>query len=260
MNTPEISALVIEDELIFSRLLENELSKSIQKIDVYQNTQDGFDHLKNHKPDLIFVDNFLPGKDGVDVLKDYKEISPNSKVILMSGALDIRAISEAIMKGADFLLNKKVDLSGSLKPILECEIKKTKAINSRPNENNDVIHIAVLEDEEIFSLHINWILNGLAKNTKITSFKNTMDFVESLVEREVYDYVFSDYYLVDNNIKSIMPMIKTKIPNSKIVVFSSKADVQQAIDLKNLGIDFFIEKDENWKVHFLNTLKEFNLF
>ena len=178
----------------------------------------------------------------------------------MSSALDISFISEAIMNGADFLLNKKMDLADSLKPILDGCSRNVKAIVHSRRTESEITRIAVLEDEEIFSLHINWILNGLSKKTEITSFKNALDFVESLVKEDIYDFVFSDYYLVDSTIKSIMPMIKGKIPESKIMVFSSKADVKDAVELKNSGIDIFIEKGENWKVQFLQALKELGLF
>jgi len=186
----------------------------------------------------------------------------------MSSAFDITIVSEAIEKGADFILNKKQNLDEVLDPIIKSIQQQKQSVNSENfvekttfQKSNDAPKIiAILEDEETFSLNLQWILNSLAKKTVIHSFSNSADFIGALIENTQFDFVFSDLYLDESTLKDAMEFIKNKIPNSKLVVLSAQADVNDAIELKTRGIDYFIKKDTNWKFNFLNVLRKLELY
>ena len=262
-----MKTIIIEDEELFTLKLKNHLESEEFLIETSQNVNDGEKKIKEHQPDIVFLDNFLPGKEGVSSIELLKKTAPDIKVIFMSSSFDITLVTKAIENGADFLLNKRQNLNESLAPILNA-IRNTRTSNNsiKETENHSeskfegIRRIAIIEDEETFSLQLNWILNSLSMKPRIRSFTNSFDFMEALINGDSFDYLFSDLYLDETTIKEIMPFIQTKIPDAKTIILSSQPDVNDAIDLKNLGIYNFIEKNENWKVNFLNTLKSLGFF
>jgi len=59
---------------------------------------------------LCFLDLFLPDVNGVDVLKTIKEISPQTKVIVMTAGVVTRSMQESIEKDAYMFIPKPFDL------------------------------------------------------------------------------------------------------------------------------------------------------
>jgi len=260
-----MTALIIEDELIFATQLKSHLTAYFENVYAAKHVKDGLEFFDSHRIDIIFLDNFLPGKDGLVAIEDFKNLNPECAVVLMSGVLDIAVISEGLRNGADYILNKRMQLGEGLPPIMRAFKNADKESESSIYRNsiafdNQSIRIAILEDEETFSYHINWILTGLSQETQIKAFKSVTDFVESLVYETHYDVILSDYYLLGGTIKQIIPVIKAKVPDARIGVFSAQAEIQDAVDVSNLGIDFFIQKDDNWRINFLTELQKMNLF
>lgn len=58
------------------------------------------------KPDLILLDIKMPKLSGLDVLPEIKTISPNTKIIIISGYEDTGVIKEALKRGATDYLAK----------------------------------------------------------------------------------------------------------------------------------------------------------
>ncbi len=59
---------------------------------------------------LCFLDVFLPDIDGVEVLKQIKNISPQTKVVMMTAGIITNNMKETIEKDAYFFLPKPFDL------------------------------------------------------------------------------------------------------------------------------------------------------
>jgi two-component system nitrate/nitrite response regulator NarL len=60
-------------------------------------------------PDLILLDNHLPGVSGVDALRDLREASPRSRVMMLTVSEDERDLADALRNGAQGYLLKTVD-------------------------------------------------------------------------------------------------------------------------------------------------------
>jgi len=109
--------LIVDDEPSIGR----EFSKILQ--------DEGFDTITaasgaevcgliaQHELDLIILDIWLPGRDGLEVLQDIKRQAPSMPVIMMSGHADIAAALKAISLGAIDFLEKPFSLEPTLKKI-----------------------------------------------------------------------------------------------------------------------------------------------
>ncbi|HAH31960.1 MAG TPA: hypothetical protein DCL44_06575 [Elusimicrobia bacterium] len=58
------------------------------------------------KPEVVFLDLLLPGKSGVEILKELREIDPKPKIIILT-AVDQEEIDRMLAdKGADAIMRK----------------------------------------------------------------------------------------------------------------------------------------------------------
>ena len=63
------------------------------------------DRVKENSPDLIIMDIKMPGRNGIDVLKEIKSIDPKSLVIIMTAYGTTETAIEAMKYGAfDYIL------------------------------------------------------------------------------------------------------------------------------------------------------------
>ena len=68
------------------------------------------EQIKTHDPEIVFLDYRLPGMDGLDLLKEIREIDPKIPVVMMTafGAMDVAI--KAMQRGAYEYLTKPLDL------------------------------------------------------------------------------------------------------------------------------------------------------
>ncbi|MDB5190528.1 MAG: sigma-54-dependent Fis family transcriptional regulator [Segetibacter sp.] len=91
---------IVEDDLWYSSMLEYYLSLNpdyvIQKFD----TAKAFLSKIHEKPDVVTLDYSLPDITGDKLLSQIKEISPDTKVIIISGQEDVKIALDLLKKGA----------------------------------------------------------------------------------------------------------------------------------------------------------------
>ncbi len=100
--------LIIDDEPIIRKGIKNIINWKQLNCEVCAEASDGAEGLELIKkllPEIILTDIRMPGLDGLDMLKQVKDIVPNSKIIIVSGYREFDYVHEAIKCGAfDFLL------------------------------------------------------------------------------------------------------------------------------------------------------------
>jgi two-component system response regulator YesN len=104
--------VIIEDEKLFL----NDLVAQIKQCDLpfiisgtAYNAYTGFDLIVREKPDLILSDIRMPGKDGLSLLKEVREIYPYMRYVLISGYMDFNYAKTGITFGVKDYLLKPVD-------------------------------------------------------------------------------------------------------------------------------------------------------
>jgi len=109
MTQEPISIFIVEDDAVYSKVLAHFLSLNpdfrLRKFDSAK------DFLKavHEKPDIVTLDYTLPDSTGDKILSQIKEISPDTKVIVISGQGDIKIAVDLFRKGAHDYIVKDED-------------------------------------------------------------------------------------------------------------------------------------------------------
>jgi DNA-binding NtrC family response regulator len=101
--------LIVDDEekirKILSRLLEDE-EYSVKSV---EDGQKAIAILNSYKPDVIIMDQNMPGLNGIDAMKAIKEKNPNLTIIIITAHGAVSLAVDAIKKGAYDYLEKPFD-------------------------------------------------------------------------------------------------------------------------------------------------------
>ena len=96
--------LIVDDEKNIRRSVEMILQNEDHTIHQAENGKDAIQALKEKKMDLVLLDLLMPEMNGIETLKQVKEINPDVVVVMMSGHGTIENAVEAVKLGAyDFI-------------------------------------------------------------------------------------------------------------------------------------------------------------
>lgn len=104
-----LKILVVEDNLADFLLLKENIHQSkvpIAGIQLAETLKEAIEQLRQNKPDIVFLDLYLPDSNGLESFNELKEYTASSAVIILSGLSDTRVALEAIALGAQDYLNK----------------------------------------------------------------------------------------------------------------------------------------------------------
>lgn len=106
-----IRILVVDDHTLFRRGLTALLARD-PLLHVVGDAADAGEALRRAQdlqPDLILLDNHLPGVDGVNVLPSLLEAVPNARVLMLTVSEDERDLAAALRGGASGYLLKTIE-------------------------------------------------------------------------------------------------------------------------------------------------------
>ena len=115
LGTPKI--LVVDDEGEICEFTKSFLSKRNYVVFTAQNQSDALDIVKKESPHIVLLDVRLGSENGVDVLRQIKQVDKNIKVIMVTAFDDEASKKEAAKLGADEYIVKPF-VSGTLIDIL----------------------------------------------------------------------------------------------------------------------------------------------
>lgn len=106
-----IQLLVVDDHNLFRRGLTALLSQDgrFEVIDQAGDVGEALRCLKRQVPDLILLDNHLPGVRGVDGIAALKEAAPEARILMLTVSENENDLAAALQAGADGYLLKTVE-------------------------------------------------------------------------------------------------------------------------------------------------------
>ena len=110
-DPPPIRILVVDDHTLFRRGLMALLSRDAA-LAVVGDAADAGQAMRKAselQPDVILLDNHLPGVSGVDALPDLQEAAPKARILMLTVSEDEHDLSAALRGGAAGYLLKTID-------------------------------------------------------------------------------------------------------------------------------------------------------
>lgn len=106
---PGRTVLIVDDEQVIRDFFASTLTE--YKVLTAANGEEGLSVIKKEKPDLVLLDIRMPGIDGIETLKQIKQISKDTAVIMLSAHGTLETNLEAARLGAYGSIAKPFDLS-----------------------------------------------------------------------------------------------------------------------------------------------------
>src|ERR1700722_4493492 len=118
-----IKILVVEDEPEVRDYLGIALRRQGYTTDFAEDGEEAMQFLSRPGSDvgLMLLDIIMPRKDGLDTLREVRQLTPRLPVVMLSGSCSTPHIIEAMKSGADDFLQKPVsfdDLGKSIEKVL----------------------------------------------------------------------------------------------------------------------------------------------
>ena len=118
------SILIVDDEPSILQSLSGLLSDEGFEISTAANGYEALKIVDTESPDLVLLDIWMPGIDGIETLKRIKEKRPDLEIIMLTGHATVKSGIEAMKFGAEDFLEKPVDLNELLEKIGEAKNKR----------------------------------------------------------------------------------------------------------------------------------------
>ena len=109
-NLP-VRVMVVDDHTLFRRGLIALLSRD-RRISVVADVADAGEalrHARTVQPDVVLLDNHLPGVHGIDALPQLLEACPTMKVVMLTVSEDANDLANALARGAAGYLLKTIE-------------------------------------------------------------------------------------------------------------------------------------------------------
>ncbi len=105
--------LIIDDTLAIRETMKEILEEYDFNVFTAENGVDGLKKAEQILPDIIISDLFMPEKDGFEVVKEFRNKSIKSGIIIMSGfgspSMNTSFLKMAKQIGADVVISKPID-------------------------------------------------------------------------------------------------------------------------------------------------------
>ena len=103
--------LIVDDELGIRKIIQEILNDEGYSTSTASSAEEARIEAKNKKPDLVFLDIWMPEEDGISLLKDWTSQSEKEfPVIMISGHATIETAIEATKLGAKDFIEKPVSI------------------------------------------------------------------------------------------------------------------------------------------------------
>ena len=171
------SIILIDDEEQFRERLARAFINRGYTVLEAADVDGALEKIKENKPDWALVDLKMPGKSGLDLIREAKEFLPFLKIVVLTGYGSIATATEAVKLGAHYYLPKPADVDDILNAF-----EKDSELPGVPEQNEfEAPSLARAEWE-----HIQRVLNDCDNN--ITAAAHKLGIHRRTLQRKLYKY------------------------------------------------------------------------
>lgn len=105
--TFKLTAIICDDSRLQRKILRDTIEKeNFSVVGEAESGDDAVNLCQEHHPNLLILDISMPGKGGIETLKEVKQLSPETKVVMVTAVDSDEIIVEALKIGADNYITK----------------------------------------------------------------------------------------------------------------------------------------------------------
>jgi DNA-binding NtrC family response regulator len=226
-QVPPPTILVIEDDEVARDRMARVLRKEGYRVVTAHDGEDGMRRFEESKVDVILADLRMPKKDGLNVLREVRQITEDVETIVVTGYGDEESAIQAMREGAVNYLKKPIDLDQLLlaitKALERLNLKRSVLFRKRDLELAREIVAKVTSKKELLVD----VRNGARKSA--------VDFAESLVDSLPLNLMVLDEEM---NVLFVNRGVKARVGESSITVGT---ELFEDMGLGEISIDEFTE-------------------
>lgn len=128
--------LIADDEDMIRELINITLSKEGFNCFQAGSAEEGLEVIKSQKVDLALLDIMMPGRSGIDLLKDIKQITPDTTVLMITAMNDMETALSCIHYGAEDYITKPFNLDRVLLTVKNSLEKRRLVLENREYQAN----------------------------------------------------------------------------------------------------------------------------
>ncbi|MFO7833763.1 MAG: response regulator [Halohasta sp.] len=102
-------ALVVDDSSFQRTIVSNTIEDWFEIVATAENGKEAIDQFKEERPDVITMDIMMPEMDGITAVKNIKDISPETIIVMVTSVKQKEKMREAARAGADGYVTKPVN-------------------------------------------------------------------------------------------------------------------------------------------------------
>ncbi|MBX2951778.1 MAG: response regulator transcription factor [Leadbetterella sp.] len=140
--------LIIEDEPELRKVVQSSLEASAHRVEYAQDFPSGLRKIEDYSYDCILLDIMLPGGNGLDILKEIRNLHPETSVIILSAKDAVDDKVAGLDLGADDYLAKPFHLA-------ELHSRINSALRRRLHKGEDHItykNLAIYPEDRILKI------------------------------------------------------------------------------------------------------------
>jgi DNA-binding NtrC family response regulator len=150
------SILIIDDDSQLADNIRLYLERFQWETHVEYSVEAGVNRLKNLQPDIVLTDYMMPGKSGLDLIKEVQSIDPQIKIVMMTGEGGLQVAIDAMKAGACDYLTKPLSLA-ELKVVLDklldqAKMEKTLSVLQRRQAHGISLESIIGESAQVVSM------------------------------------------------------------------------------------------------------------
>lgn len=196
--------------------------------------EEGYEKILDLNPDIILIDIQMPGKLGLDIVREAKESGKNGKFIIISGYSNFEYAQKAIKYGVKEYLLKPIDED----ELLEIVLKLKKEIEAEKNNIDEIKSKNIAAKQYVLEQMMLGKQIKEHEDVKL-SFKNNkfqVALISNSLNHKSFDNILKIEEIISENIEDI--------ENIDIIKFGDRI----AVIIRNIN--------ESYSINMLNNIKE----
>tara|TARA_B100000686_G_scaffold343622_1_gene424781 strand:+ start:9 stop:1391 length:1383 start_codon:yes stop_codon:yes gene_type:complete len=130
---------VVDDDESIRWVLEKGLSENGIEVETFDSANKVIKKLETENPSLILTDIKMPGKSGIDLLDEVKELRPEIPIIIMTAHSDLESAVESYEHGAWEYLPKPFDIEEAVSMVQRATAKDNSKIDEASESKAEII-------------------------------------------------------------------------------------------------------------------------